>query len=152
MVRSTVSFVLATVILLCGNAVAQERNLGLGIILGEPTGLSGKLWTSNTTAIDGAAAWSFGDKDALHLHVDYLAHNFNLLRLKQGKLPLYYGIGGRIKFDNHSKVGIRIPVGINYIFPEAPLDIFFEIVPLLDLAPSTEFGLNGAIGTRYFFQ
>jgi hypothetical protein len=151
MVRSTVLFVLTTVIL-CGTGAAQERYWGLGIILGEPTGLSGKLWTSNTTAIDGATAWSFGDKDALHLHVDYLVHNFDLLKVKQGKLPLYYGIGGRIKFENDSKVGIRIPVGINYILPEAPLDIFFEIVPLLDLAPGTEFGLNGAIGIRYFFK
>jgi hypothetical protein len=112
----------------------------------------GKLWTSNTTAIDGATAWSFGDKDALHLHVDYLVHNFDLLKAKQGKLPLYYGIGGRIKFENDSKVGIRIPVGMNYILSEAPLDIFFEIVPLLDLAPGTEFDLNGAIGIRYSFQ
>ena len=31
------------------------------------------------------------------------------------------------------------------------LDVFFELVPLLDLVPSTNFELNGAIGIRYLF-
>jgi hypothetical protein len=31
------------------------------------------------------------------------------------------------------------------------LDFFFELVPILDLAPSTDFGMNAAIGIRYFF-
>jgi len=50
------------------------------------------------------------------------------------------------------KVGVRIPVGINYIFAKAPLDIFLEIVPMLELVPRTEFNLNGGIGIRYFFK
>jgi hypothetical protein len=28
----------------------------------------------------------------------------------------------------------------------------FEIVPLLDLAPETDFTLNGSIGVRYFLR
>ena len=56
------------------DAWAQE-GLGLGIILGEPTGISFKSWLSTTTAFDMAAAWSFVDEDALHLHGDYLVHN-----------------------------------------------------------------------------
>jgi len=31
------------------------------------------------------------------------------------------------------------------------VDIFFEIVPLLDLVPETDFGPNSAIGVRYYF-
>ncbi len=38
---------------------AQEGQFGLGVIAGEPTGPCFKLWTSQRTAIDGAAAWSF---------------------------------------------------------------------------------------------
>ena len=80
-------------------------------------------------------------------------HNFNLINVASGSLPIYYGIGGRIKFDDEdeNKIGVRIPIGLAYQFADAPLDIFFEIVPLLDLAPATDFGLNGAIGIRYFF-
>ena len=49
-----------------------KRDFGLGVILGEPTGLSFKAWTGGSTAIAGAAAWSFGNTDAFQLHVDYL--------------------------------------------------------------------------------
>ena len=133
-----------------GNVAAQDSGFGLGIILGEPTGISFKNWIGSSTAIDGGIAWSFSNNNSLHLHMDYLVHNFNIFKAKKGKLALYYGIGGRIMTEK-SRVGIRIPVGINYIFGDAPLDIFFELAPVLDLVPSTEFGLTGGIGIRYYF-
>ena len=134
-----------------GNAAAQDSSFGLGIILGEPTGISFKNWIGSSTAIDGGIAWSFYNNDSFHLHADYLVHNFNIFKVKKGKLALYYGIGGRVKTEKKSRVGVRIPVGINYIFGDAPLDIFFELAPVLDLVPSTEFGLTGGIGIRYYF-
>lgn len=151
MFRSIGSFLLAAV-LLYSASVAQEKNIGLGIIAGEPTGISGKLWTENHTAFDAAMAWSFGKEGKLHLHGDYLFYNFNLFNVESGQLPLYYGIGGKLKLGGDNTVGIRIPVGLNYIFANAPLDVFFEIVPVLDLIPGTEFDLNGGVGIRYFFN
>jgi len=152
-------FMVMLVALTAGSAWAQH-DFGLGIIVGEPTGISGKLWLGKTTAIDGAVAWSFEGEDAFHLHMDYLLHSFDLIHVDKGKLPLYYGIGGRIKFhgdhgknddDNDARVGLRIPVGLEYIFSGERVDIFLEIVPLLDLVPDTGFSLNGVIGVRYFF-
>lgn len=147
------ALILFTAGLICSSAQAQNRGFGLGIILGEPTGLSGKLWTGGNTAIDGAVAWSFEKEASTHVHGDVIFHNFsfNPPEIRKGSLLLYYGIGGRIKFEDKSKVGIRVPLGINYLFPRAPLDFFLEIVPILDLAPSTDFSMNGAIGFRYFF-
>jgi hypothetical protein len=40
---------------------------------------------------------------------------------------------------------------LTYIFQSAPVDIFFEVVPILDLVPDTEFDLNAALGARFFF-
>jgi len=140
-----------TTVLFCGHTVAKERGFGLGVIVGEPTGLSGKWWIEDSAAVDAAAAWSFGEKSAVHLHADYLFHSFSLLKVEKGRLPVYFGIGGRIKFESNSKVGVRIPVGVDYIFTGAPLDIFLELVPLLDLVPNTKFLFNGGIGVRYFF-
>ena len=142
---------LVIIVLCVSNVYAQESGFGLGIILGEPTGLSCKIWTTSTTAVDAAAAWSFADESALHLHADYLFHNFSLIDVERGLVPLYFGIGGRIKLEDDSKVGVRIPVGIGYFFEGAPLDFFLELVPILDLAPDTEFEFNGALGLRYFF-
>ena len=150
MVRWIMSFVL-TAVLACTTAEAQESGFGLGVILGEPTGISGKLWIEESKAIDGAVAWSFDKESAMHLHADLLFHSSNISKVEMSKLLLYYGIGGRIKFEEDGKAGVRVPLGINYLSSGAPLDIFLEIVPLLDLAPSTEFDLNAAIGIRYFF-
>lgn len=142
--------------LLGGHAVAGDKGFGVGVILGEPLGLSGKFWLTETIAIDGAAAWSFADDEGVQFHADVLYHKFDLFKVKEGKLPIYFGVGARIKFavddDDDNRFGIRVPVGIDYIFAKAPLDIFFELVPVLDLAPSTKFRFNGAVGIRYFFQ
>jgi hypothetical protein len=130
---------------------AQNQGTGLGIILGEPTGLCFKNWIGNRTAIDFAVAWSFGKNDSLHLHADYLFHSFNLFKVKKGQLPFYYGIGGRIKAKSESRIGIRIPVGICYIFEKTPLDIFLEIGPVFDLVPNTDFWFTSVVGMRYYF-
>jgi hypothetical protein len=142
---------MSLVVLLAGTCAAQGSGFGIGIILGEPTGLSCKAWTTEATAFDVAAAWSFTDDGAFHIHADYLYHRFDLFDLESGSLPLYFGIGGRIKFLDDTRASLRLPVGIDYFFGGAPLDAFFEVVPMLDLAPETEFDISAGIGLRYFF-
>ena len=146
----SIAIALVAVMILAGSAAAQG-NFGLGIILGEPTGVSAKLWLSDRTAVDAAAAWSFSDEAAFHIHADFLLHNFDLITVEKGRLPIHFGIGGRLKFEDDTKLGIRIPVGLTYIFEDAPIDVFFEVVPILDVAPDTEFEANAAIGARFFF-
>lgn len=149
--RSTVLGMIV-ILFLSGSVYSQEKGLGLGIILGEPTGISLKKWLNKNNAIDGAVAWSFGHDDALHLHADYLFHNRTLLRFDHNTIPLYYGVGGRLKLEDNSRFGVRFPVGITVFIREAPIDIFLELVPILDLAPSTDFNFNAAIGARYYFH
>jgi hypothetical protein len=133
--------------------LAEGGPFGLGIILGEPTGISGKFNISKRNAIDGAVAWSLKDDNDLHLHGDYLYHNYSWIIPDTGELPVYFGIGGRIKIrDKHDdEIGIRFPIGMDYIFEEAPFDIFLEVVPIMNLAPETEFDINAAVGGRFFF-
>jgi hypothetical protein len=151
--RKAVFLCLMGIFLLAGSSVVEgSRGWGIGVILGEPTGLSLKFWSSRTTAIDAAAAWSFKGEGKFHLHMDYLFHNYRVFKVKRGKLPLYYGIGGRVKFEEETRVGIRIPVGVCYLFRNQPLDIFFEIVPVLDITPETDFDINASVGIRFFFK
>jgi hypothetical protein len=131
---------------------SQDRGTGVGIILGEPTGFSAKHWLSSTSAIDGAIAWSFIDGGAFHIHADYLLHSFRLIYVPEGKLPFYYGIGGRLKTSDEARLGVRVPLGLAYIFQTAPVDIFLEVVPILDFIPKTDFRINAALGARYYFQ
>ena len=139
-------------------AAAEPSGFGLGIIIGEPTGLSAKAWLSGNTAVDAAAGWS-SRHEYVHLHADFLLHNFGLFDVDPGDLPLYYGIGGRLVLadGNHDHndemtAGLRVPVGVSYLFDTAPFDLFLEVVPLLNLLPGTEFDINGAVGVRYYFH
>jgi hypothetical protein len=132
----------------------EQKGLGLGIIIGEPTGPCFKYWLSDKSAVDGAIAWSFDKRGSLHLHADYLLHCFSFIDVEKGRLPFYYGIGGRVKFghlDNDDRLGVRIPIGLEYLFSDAPPGVFIEIVPILDLIPDTEIDYNAAIGIRYYF-
>jgi len=132
---------------------AQQRSgTGIGFMVGEPTGLSLKSWTSSKNAFDVGLAWSLSS-DAFHIHADYLWHNFNLFNdVQSGSLPLYYGIGGRVIFDdNDAKIGARVPVGLSYIFANSPIDIFLEIAPIFNIAPETDFDIDGGLGVRFYF-
>ena len=137
-----------------GHAPAQGWK-GFGIIVGEPTGISGKIWMNETKAFDGAVAWSFTDETKLHFHADMLYHNWDVLadalEVTKGRLPLYYGIGGRVRVEDEARVGARFVVGASYIFPDAPFDIFLELAPIMDIIPKTELNANAGIGCRFWF-
>lgn len=144
---------LLTVILafsLSSSADAQNRysNTELGVILGEPTGISLKAWQSDNTAFDAGFAWSFGDNGSLHLHADYLFHNW--MDVESGSLALYYGLGARLQIADDPRLGARIPFGLQYNIPDTRLATFFEVAPLLDLVPETTFDVNGGIGLRIY--
>ncbi len=132
------------------SAFSQDRGLGVGVILGEPTGLSAKMWTGDNTAIDAAAAWSLAGQASLHVHADILLHSF-AIDVDEGELPLYFGIGGRVLISNDPGVGVRVPFGMAYHFEDVPIELFLEVAPILDLLPATEFNMNSGLGVRYYF-
>jgi len=131
---------------------AQDRGFGLGIILGEPTGVSFKNWVGKREAIDVAVAWSFEGEGAIHIHADYLFHNFRLFHIEKGDLVFYYGIGARVKTVHKTQVGVRIPLGLSYLFEKDPVEIFFELGPIMNLTPKTLFRMTTGIGVRYYFN
>jgi hypothetical protein len=151
-------FVLISIFFICKISSAQESGVGVGIMLGEPSGLSFKKWLNNSNAIDAGIGWSFTEDGSIHLHGDYLYHNYDLIKISDSKMPLYFGIGGRLKFKGDEKsskgnsLGIRVPVGVAYQFSNAPFDAFLEIVPILDLSPETRVTFNSAIGVRYYLK
>ncbi len=134
-------------------AVAQPRGFGLGIIAGEPTGISAKFWTGAKTGIGMAAAWSTESGNAFNLHADYLIHDFGIFKVNKGRMALYYGVGGRlVDTKGDTFIGARVPVGINYLFATSPLDLFVEVVPVLNLSPDTDLDFDGGLGIRFWFK
>jgi hypothetical protein len=150
--------------LLAAGTSAQERRFGLGVILGEPTGVSAKLWVSPLKAFDFGLGWSVGGDrisdynggynggSRVHFHMDYLWHWFEAIHSTE-RFPLYTGIGGRINtgagYDNSGAV--RGVLGIEWLPHNAPIDVFLELVPSLEVVPSTGFGIDAALGARFYF-
>lgn len=161
---TTCAFVLVVLLPATHDAVAQQRTFGLGIVVGEPIGLSAKLWTSETNALDFGLGWSAGPStisvgngvysstNRVHFHMDYLWHSFDAIHSSEN-FPLYYGIGGLIdngsRFDNI--VAVRGVFGIEWIPHQAPLDVFLELVPFIPITVPSGLGLDLGIGARFYF-
>jgi len=157
------SLIFAT-ILLIKPVTAQDRGFGLGVILGEPTGVSAKLWTSKDNAFDFGLGVSIGgdrisytgnynNGSRIHFHMDYLWHSFNAISSSEN-FPLYYGIGARLNSGGgyDGSIGVRGVFGIAWFPHSTPIDIFFELVPVLQITSSFGFGIDAGLGIRYFFQ
>ena len=144
-------FYLASLFFLSFPIQAQQRPLGIGVVLGNPTGISVKYWQNKRNAIDGGLAWSTRNEGRFQLHTDYLWHRFDLTG--ESRTPLYFGIGGRLRTQgDQTGLGIRIPGGIAHLFRNDPFEIFFELVPVFDLVPETELDVEIGIGIRYYLK
>lgn len=131
-------------------------HVGVGLILGEPVGASVKYWLNDTMAIDGAIGWSDHSHSSVYFNADILWHNFDLIDISPapGKLPLYFGVGGLYRARNdgyEDNLGVRAPVGVSYIFDNAPIDVFAEIAPAIDIHPFIRGEITGGIGVRFWF-
>jgi hypothetical protein len=146
---------------------AQTNGVGAGIIIGGPTGISGKFWTSNSNAIDLSLGWSnsgawtrfgtgyvyYSTETLFHFNADYVWHSFHVIESRE-RFPLYYGVG--LHFDDGNTVptafGVRAVGGIEWMPRTVPLDIFLEIAPVFYMSPTTGMGMDAGFGARYFFN
>jgi len=90
----------------------------------------------------------------LYLHGDYLWHRYELDPEEfEGTLPYYFGVGCRVLLHegNDSRLGVRLPIGLDYLFEGGRFDVFIEVAPVLDLVPDTDFDLSGGVGARFYF-
>lgn len=143
---------LLLVLLVLLSLPAMANRKGLGISIGNPTGLNGKYWLDNKAAIDGGLAYSFGKHSDLSLHSDYLLHKEGALFLNDvHPLDLYYGIGGRMEFADDIEIGVRVPIGLAHTIENGSADMFAEIAPIVDLITKTGLEIHLLFGARYYF-
>jgi hypothetical protein len=146
---------IASLILFFAAAVAgAASSVGLGVIAGEPTGLTIKLWGSSRHAFDGAAGWSIGEGGWIYLHGDYLWHRYEIdPGYLEGSLPYYFGVGCRVLLHegDDSRLGVRLPIGLDYLFDGGRFDVFVEVAPVIDLVPETDIDVSGGVGARFYF-
>ena len=148
-----------------------NKTFGLGLELGGPSGINGKYFLSDNTALDFGLGYIYGwyyAGDGIHIYADHLWHPVSLTSQPAFELPFYIGVGGRFwDFDygcdrngrnciyGGSAFGIRVPIGIALDFNNVPLDIFFQLVPTLDFYRNYNRrvygGIDGSIGIRFWF-
>ncbi len=142
----------------------QDHGLGLGVIIGEPTGLSAKVWISGLHALDFGLGWSIGSNwvgkprghddrgRRVHYHMDHLWHAFAAIHSNR-RFPLYYGIGARLNagagYDE--SLALRGVIGILWLPEGTVADFFMEIAPSFELLPASALGLDAGLGVRYYF-
>jgi hypothetical protein len=156
--------------------VGYTRKYGLGAVVGDPTGLSGKMWVGPTNAIDvGLGFYGYGvrggcyrDRDnraicdrrygqsSTSLHVDYLWQSKLIDRAAQ--LDWHVGAGARMFFLGAPcaydcwNVGARVPIGLDLTFREPSfLEVFLELAPVFYVAPATFLAMEGGLGVRGYF-
>jgi hypothetical protein len=149
-----------------GSSLKTEK-FGAGFVLGDPTGLSGKLWMSKSTALDFGLAFSFNDYFLFFM--DHLWHFPGALGRSStfaSQLYPYGGVGGLLAVstnsnlkdrhffrdrDSFTALGIRAPIGIEWLPSHPSLGIFIEIAPGIFIIPGTAGLITGGIGARYYF-
>jgi len=140
----------------------SNKNIGLGVMIGAPTGFTGKYYLGADTAIDFGIG-AFGGsrrRDGFQVYADFLWHPAVLGTTEPFIVPLYFGVGARLfdfddgNDDDDLALGARIPAGIMLDFNNVPVEVFLEFSLVLDFildggGIDGDFGL--ALGARYYF-
>ncbi len=130
------------------------RTAAVGIVLGEPTGLTAKVFVADAHAIGVHAAIDFSD-GGYAIYVDYLVHLWPFDSAEGVEFPFYFGVGGTLHVladlaDDDLALGARVPIGFAAHF-EVGVEVFLEAGPGIRIIPATDFDISGGIGPRYYF-
>lgn len=137
-------------------SAAHAQDFGLGVILGDPSGLSGKMRMDGNHSLDGALAYSSGKHAGMQFHADYLWDRARSWGTTQGPLDMYYGLGGRLisyNDDNKSQISIgpRGSLGLSFNINNPNLELFGELAMILEVTPSISADLDAGVGARIRF-
>ena len=164
----------AALIFMAASALAQGpkgRSFGFGFEFGDPLAFTIRIWDSPKNSWDAALGESF--LGSPYIHADYLwnfpdAFNSNIV-------SLYAGIGAAVGFgeknryvfwyrgkghdywyyddgDGHNGAAFAVKgaFGLDVIPRRSPLEIFFEVDPLLGVSPGFGFDFMVALGLRFY--
>lgn len=130
-------------------ATAQEpaSDLGIGGQIGDPSGVTLKLYQRPGLALEFLAAWDLGSFFFLNGHALYERP------IPDSPLHYYLGpgliLGVRDATDGTDLVvGISGQVGVNFFVER--FEVFLHLTPRLNVIPDTDGNFGGGIGLRYY--
>jgi hypothetical protein len=143
--------------------IGSSRPFGLGVQLGAPSGITGKVYLGGRrNAIDFlVGSWDNDDYwyDGVWVQVAYHWHITELTSGSGVAIPFRVGVGGFLAnnyykgyFDDDLAVlGARVPVGLDFDLEEAPVQCWLEVAIDVTVVPPLGIGADGGIGVRYYF-
>jgi hypothetical protein len=151
---------LAVLLIIIVPVLLSAQNLGLGAVIGSPTGLSLKYILAKQSAFSAHAGWSFIGTRGVHLTGDYQYLFPMVIETAEGAsisdLTPYIATGGRFRFkeeegtdESEFHLGLRIGGGVEYVVSK--LGIFLELVPVVDLIPETVMDFEYGLGFLFYF-
>jgi hypothetical protein len=144
----------------------NQKSLGIGIVLGSPTAITGKSYTSSQTAFDFSLSYFANDYSLIY--GDYLMHYPGFTNVEGlEKATGYIGVGAILAINSTARnsnsgllgtsqgsvgFGVRVPFGILYSMNTAPVEFFGEIAPGISIVPTTSTLIEAGVGARFFFK
>ncbi len=140
----------------------NPEGIGLGLILGAPTGFSFGWRPGGRFMADAGIAWSFSDSyDGLdswaQVHADVCIDLADLRTadLPDMHFPVWIGVGPRARFGSGTgyeafNLAARVPIAMGFWHNEVPIEGFLEVAPGVGLFPRTEFTFDASIGARFW--
>jgi len=153
--RKLLLTILAFGCVLATNATPSRADVGLGLFLGEPTGLDLKLGLGNRSSLDLLLGWTtFGNGRYGYGHVTYLVTPV-VGRGDAVTVPLRLGIGGALLGPSEDlRFAIRAPLELGLRLRRTPLEFYGEIAlafVLFNPDDDVRVDLQGGVGFRVYF-
>ncbi|MBN1337272.1 MAG: hypothetical protein JXB39_15035 [Deltaproteobacteria bacterium] len=130
---------------------------GLGVALGAPTGLTGKIWMGDAMAVQFTVGGNLGDFKDVGASVDWV-FEFRPINVEGNEYALPFHIGPGLKTDVNFQLpggflllGPRLVAGVTVLVPTLPIDFHVEIAPTVYLIEQMGWDMEGQIGCRYYF-
>lgn len=151
--RTHIPLLCFLIYLLPGQSLVAQRapgDVGIGVHIGQPTGLTLKIYKP-TTSIDFLAAWDLNDFFFLNIHAIYDTPLNN-----DHTIHFFYGPGGYIGIRDRRgdlpddvEVGVSGNFGVDFFIRK--FEIFLQLTPRLALLERTDFNIGGGVGFRMYF-
>jgi hypothetical protein len=156
------------------SAVEASRGpFGMGVLLGQPVGLSLKLYVAPDHAFQLGLGFDLVFRDAAFVTLDWVWHPVPIADTRRFELTWHIGLGGALgvwpvghAYDCRApdplqpdlppvcrtvwvQPGARAPLGFDLRFHEVPLELYVEFAPGAFFYPVLEFLGQGGFGARW---
>jgi hypothetical protein len=146
--------------------VGHGRDFGIGVAIGSPTSVVGKVFIGGGNAIDfGLGFWTYGwgcndrgycdgrSLDVVTVSADYLWQD-SVVAGSKANLDWHIGVGGRVwAGSGEAAIAARMPLGLDLTFRKPSfLEVFVEIAPAVYVVPNlVDVDIEAFLGVRFYF-